>query len=178
MPRLKHVPSPPRWNGRSGTGPSGGDQSLGSLTGRRPMLWMMSPEVFLSLLCASSLPASSVFPWPGGRVCAVLWTSDNTRGCCGGVEAIAYVVATCEPSGTSRWVCRPCRYVTAAYGWRCRGLLKRMALTREATRRVTVMATAPPPPIARPSHGLAVVPAIVARPTTTIEMPALRLIER
>ena len=40
------------------------------------------------------------------------------------------------------------------------------------------MATAPLPPIARPSHGLAVVPAIVARPTTTIEMPALRLIER
>ena len=31
-------------------------------------------------------------------MCAVLWASDNTRSCCGGVEISAYVAATCEPA--------------------------------------------------------------------------------
>lgn len=44
---------------------------------------------------------SVAFPASGGRVCAVLWASDNTRSCCGGVEISAYVAATCGPAGVT-----------------------------------------------------------------------------
>ena len=44
---------------------------------------------------------SFVFPGTGGRVRAVLWASDNTRRCCGGVGVNAYVPATCAPAGVS-----------------------------------------------------------------------------